>query len=185
VFKALWYELVLSEDAPGLNRENVVSAIGSKPTIAWPNNAEFETAIRSGNLYQRKAVNYALAEYELACEGETPQDGFQIEHIAPQKPTEYWVHLFGDRYEELLNTWANLIPVTGRMNNEAGQAPYESKSEEYTNSIFASARQVSSTYPVWSPLEVDQRADAICGWAITRWPHEPPATQQGGQSSPS
>jgi hypothetical protein len=171
VFKGLWFELLEEEDAQGLCGESVKQAIGGKPTITWPTDAEFEAAIRSGDLYHRKVVTFALTEYEHSCEGETPQDGFQIEHILPQTATPYWTSMFGARYEELVNTWANMIPLTGRMNVQAGQAPFEDKKEEYSDSIFSSARLVAATYPVWSPVELEERAGDLCRWALERWPH--------------
>ncbi len=59
------------------------------------------------------------------------------------------------RYDELVNTWANLTPLTGRMNIQAGQEPYEVKREEYSNSIFATTREIADQYPTWTPVEVD------------------------------
>jgi Protein of unknown function DUF262/Protein of unknown function (DUF1524) len=172
VFKGLWAELTEGDGAAGVTGQSVQAAIASKPTVSWPSNENFADAIRTTDLYSRKVNKFALREYEEACEGESPSDDFQIEHICPQTSTEIWGLAFGNRYEELVNTWANLIPLTGRMNNEAGQLPFSEKSEEYSNSIFASTRHISTTFTSWTPPDVDVRAETLVKWALERWPWE-------------
>ncbi|MBK6781767.1 MAG: HNH endonuclease [Gemmatimonadetes bacterium] len=171
VFKGLWHELTGIENPPGVSADAVKAAIVGKPTVAWPTDAEFRAGVLTGELYRRKVVQYALREYEVACEGESPQDEFQIEHILPQTATTAWQEAFGDRYEGLINTWANLVPLTGRMNAAAGQALFANKREEYANSIFASTREIAEEYQAWTPIEVDERAAALAAWAMTRWPY--------------
>lgn len=170
VFKGLWAELTEGEGAPGVTATSVHKAISAKPTISWPSNVEFENAVRTGNLYDRKVVKYALREFEVDREGESPEDDFQIEHICPQTPTETWSSIFGERYGELGNTWANLIPLTGRMNIQAGQEPFDLKRDEYAKSIFATTREISEKYLTWSPVEVERRANDIVAWSLSRWP---------------
>jgi hypothetical protein len=165
VFKGLWSEL-----SPGaVSAKAMHEIISSKPTVSWPSNDIFGDAIRTTNLYARKVNKYALHEYESACEGESPSDDFQIEHICPQTATDGWIGSFGERYESLVNTWANLIPLTGRMNVGAGQLPFVEKTEEYANSIFASTRLIADKYTSWTPPDVDTRAEHLVEWALTRW----------------
>ena len=171
VFKGLWADLTTGDAPEGVSAASVRKAISERATV-WPNNAAFEEGMREGNLYKRRAVKFALAEYEVACEGETPSDAFQIEHIVPQSDTSTWRTIVGERYEELVDTWANLSPLTGRMNKDAGQADYEVKRTEYEDSIFASTREVADKYAVWTPVDVEDRATAIVEWALGRWPVE-------------
>jgi hypothetical protein len=176
VFKGLWSDLTEdedeNEDVSKITPDAVHAAISARPTVDWPSDAEFESAIKEGDLYNRKVVKYALREFEVSREGETPEDDFQIEHIVPQTSTEHWLQVFDGRYEELVNTWANLVPITGRMNVQAGQEPYETKREEYSNSIFATTREIAEDYVSWSPVEVEERAAKIVKWAKTRWPYQ-------------
>ncbi len=171
VFKGMWSELMEGDNPRGLSAAALKDAIASKPTVTWPTNVEFEDTIRRGRTGKRKCVAFALQELEFSREGESPLDTFQIEHILPQAPTESWQLLFGDRYEELVQTWANLVPLTGRMNVAAGQAPFDTKREEYSDSIFATPREIAAKYVTWSPLEVEERASDIVQWALQRWPH--------------
>jgi hypothetical protein len=170
VFKGLWFDLTEGLEAPGVTANAVHAAISSKPTVSWPDDAEFESAIKSGDLYNRKVVKYALREFEYSREGESPEDDFQVEHVLPQAPTEHWRAIFGERHEELVNCWANLLPLTGRMNIDAGQEPYETKREEYEKSIFATTREVQEKYLSWSPVEIEMRSVEIASWAKSRWP---------------
>lgn len=172
VFKGLWHEVAEEEGAPGASAESIRQAISSKPTIDWPSNAEFEASIRTGDLYNRKVAGYALREFETECEGESPSDEFQIEHVCPRSETAHWLSVFQTRYQPLVNTWANLFPLTGRMNIQAGQEPFSIKREEYANSIFASTRDLAESYSVWTPVEVDERADRLVTWALQRWSFE-------------
>lgn len=172
VFKGLWPELDEGEGAPGVSAQTVREAISSKPTVAWPSNEEFAKAIQTGDLYHRKIVKYALREYEVSAEGESPLDDFQVEHICPQELTPSWDSLFGERHKELLHTWANMIPLTGRMNINSGQDDFEIKQREYENSIFATARGIASEYVSWTPVEVEARAAKIAAWAMNRWPFD-------------
>jgi hypothetical protein len=170
VFKGLWAELTSGEVPPGVSAGSVRAAISRRTTVDWPNNSEFEVAIRTGNLYSRKVCAFAIREFELSRHGESPEDTFEIEHILPQTSTEEWARLFGDRYEGVVNTWANLVPLTGRMNPAVGNGPYLAKRVEYENSIFASTRELAAQFKDWDPNALDKRASEIVGWALKRWP---------------
>lgn len=173
VFKGLWQELVGDAAEPDLNElitaARVRQSISSKPTIAWPTNEEFAFAIENGELYRRKIVGYALREYELGLKGETPSDGHQVEHIAPQTPTEGWKRAIPEDYEKLVHTWGNLLPLTPAMNPAAGQGDFPSKKKAYANSIFASAREVAKN-DGWNAAAIRERSKSIAEWSIIRWP---------------
>ena len=99
-------------------------------------------------------------------------DAFEVEHVCPQAITDSWRSAFGDQHGSMLHTWANLLPLTRRMNAEAGQEPYSVKIEEYRNSMFASTREFSDRFTEWTPTAVEVRAEEIASWALTRWPYE-------------
>lgn len=166
VFKGLWREI--SQSGP-VSAAAVAAAIAAKPTVPWPRNAEFRDRILNGDLYNRKIVKFALREYELSREGETPADDFQIEHIAPRTPTPEWSAILGDQYGPLVNTWGNLIPLTPVMNPSVGQDGFASKCSDYQDSIFASAREVAAACTQWSASEILARGQRIADWAVTRW----------------
>jgi hypothetical protein len=174
VFKGLWGELTESSaetpDPPDVSAQSVREAISGRATVTWPDDIAFEEAIRTGNLYARKAADFALREYESSRPGESPIDGFQKEHICPKTPTPEWESVFGESYDSLVNTWANLVPLTERMNPALGQKSYAVKKCEYEGSVFACARELADNYEEWTPENVNARADELVTWALERWP---------------
>lgn len=174
-FKGLWQELTEgNEDVASFDSfvtpASIKNALNKKATVKWPSDAEFKASCEIGELYRRKIAKFAIREYEHALKGETPQDDHQIEHVAPQTPTPNWKAKIGDRYEELVHTWGNLIPLTPTMNPSGGNSEFSKKREGYKNSIFASARELSE-FPDWSAETIVMRSQRIAEWALTRWPH--------------
>jgi hypothetical protein len=168
VFKGLWKE---SSEGGFPTPSSVSSAIRARTTVPWPDDAEFGKSVVTGNLYDRNIKKFAILEFERSIKGETPADDFEIEHILPQTANSHWEEIFGTGYREVVNTWANLLPITRSMNPAIGQQNFESKREAYRNSIFATTRELGNTGGGWDPASLAQRADAIKEWALTRWPN--------------
>ncbi|MBX4899814.1 DUF262 domain-containing protein [Rhizobium bangladeshense] len=172
VFKGLWQELTSEPQGKGLDElltpERLRSVVRSKPTISWPSDEEFRVGIESGELYRRKIATYAIREYELGLEGESPSDIHQIEHIAPQSATENWKAAIPEGYEKLVHTWGNLLPLTSSMNPSTGQSDFAIKRTAYADSIFASAREVAKHHE-WNATAIRDRSKLIADWALTRW----------------
>lgn len=172
VFKGLWQELVGDSKESELNQAitaiRMREAIASKATVIWPSDSDFKSGIVTGALYRRKIAGYALREYELSLKGETPSDQHQIEHIAPQTPTAYWTEAIPEAYDSVVHTWGNLLPLTPTMNPAAGQGDFPTKRAAYSDSIFASAREIS-TVPTWNAESIRDRSARVADWALTRW----------------
>jgi len=169
VFKGLWNEAAKA-DQP-LSAELVRKLVVDKPTITWPTDSEFEAAIQLQKLYQRKVATFALREHELSLVGETPDERFVVEHVAPQTPTDHWKSVLGDAYEGLVHTWGNLIPLSDKMNPSVGQKPFSEKREAFKGSKFAHAREVAATAGEWDAELIRGRNRDIAQWALTRWPY--------------
>ena len=168
VFKGLWKDSS-SEGFP--TQKSISAAISARTTVPWPNDVEFATNIADGNLYDRNVRKFALLEYERSVKGESPADDFEIEHILPQTPNAHWESVFGDHYKEMVNTWANLIPITRSMNPSVGQQDFVSKTTAYKDSIFATTRDVGQSWSEWTPEAVRARSAALQKWALGRWPY--------------
>jgi len=171
-FKVLWSDLTEGDE----NNYHLVTAekfratLSNKPTIFWPTNQQFSDAISNNELYTKKVCQYALKEYEIANVGESPSDEFHIEHICPQTKTDYWEKIFGDEHKKIVNTWANLIPITQRMNSQAGQGTFENKCIEYNSSIFSTTRSIARDYTTWTLKDLNVRREQILERALKRWP---------------
>jgi hypothetical protein len=177
VFKGLWQELTVPPPGtpPKPLNETVTamavqSAIEAKPTVSWPSNPQFKEAIEKGELYRRKIAPYAVREFELSLKGETPSNQHEVEHIAPQTPTNEWKQAIPEDYEKLIHTWGNLLPLSPSMNSSAGQEGFSVKREAYQNSMFTSAREVAKQ-TVWDADAIRTRSKNISDWAVKRWPH--------------
>lgn len=169
VFKGLWKE---ASGGGFPTPQSISSAISARTTVPWPDDAEFGESIVSGNLYDRNVRKFALLEYERSMKGETPADDFEIEHILPQTANAHWEEIFGSGYRDLVNTWANLLPITRSMNPAVGQQGFDGKRAAYRDSIFATTRDVGNSGADWNPSALAQRAEAIRVWAIKRWPYQ-------------
>lgn len=168
VFKGMWKEI--ADAGLGVNAAAVAARVRTRGTVPWPNDHEFSEAVRKSDLYNRKVAKYALRQYEEACDGETPHDDFEIEHILPRTPKPEWAELFGDDYARLLHTWANLVPITRSMNPTVGQLGFEAKRAEFSGSMFTSTRKVAEDFGSWSAVDVEKRASDLATWAVARWP---------------
>ena len=149
VFKGLWKE----SSAEGFPTPASISgAISARTTVPWPDDAEFGESVVSGNLYDRNVKKFALLEYERSIKGETPADDFEVEHVLPQTANPHWEEVFGTDYREVVNTWANLLPITRSMNPAVGQQTFEAKRSAYKDSIFATTREVGNSAEGWTPV---------------------------------
>lgn len=168
-FKGLWNELTKTHGPASITGAGFKMAVSAKPTITWPTDSQFLDAIQTQDLYHRKVVQFALREHELSLEGETPDERFFVEHIAPQTATEHWKSAFGDEHEKLVHTWGNLIPLSSEMNPAVGQKPFSAKKEAFANSKFANARHVALSHDEWTPSSIRKRNVEIGKWALSRW----------------
>lgn len=168
VFKGLWKE-ASGEGFP--TAASISRAISARTTVPWPDDAEFGESVVSGNLYDRNVKKFALLEYERSIKGETPADDFEVEHVLPQTANAHWEEVFGNDYRDVVNTWANLLPITRSMNPAVGQQTFEGKRTAYKDSIFATTRDVGNSATGWTPTLLAQRADKIRQWALGRWPY--------------
>jgi hypothetical protein len=158
VFKGLWKE-ASADGFPTV--QSTTAAISNRTTVPWPDDQEFVENIKTGDLYNRNVKKFALLEYERSRKGETPADDFEVEHILPQNPGQEWIELFGDAHKSVVNTWANLIPITRSMNPAIGHSPFANKRASYVDSIFASTREIGQESGGWTPDSVEVRAKAL------------------------
>lgn len=171
VFKGMWREL--RDQGLPITGLSVRKLISSRTTVPWPTDMEFRESVISGDLYSRRVNKFALREYERSLPGETPQDDFEIEHVAPQTTTDHWLQNLGEDHKAILHTWANLVPITRAMNPTVGQQSFEGKRATYAGSMFATTRELSNKFTSWGLDEIQVRANEIADWAVTRWKYGP------------
>lgn len=169
-FKGLWLDLT-EKSTDGLTAASFRERLSSKPTVKWPSDEDFIHAVQNESLYRRKIKGYALGEQERSLRTETASDPSVIEHIAPQSPTDHWRERMGDRYDRLVHTWGNLIPLSEAMNPSVGQKPFAQKKDAFALSKFGNARHIAAAYEEWGADVIEARNKEIAAWAVKRWPY--------------
>ena len=170
VFKSLHKDCC---DAPPDDFAQVVEqTIRSKPTVQWPGDSEFAEKVKTSNLYGRSIKKHAILEYERTL-GESNPDLQDVEHVCPVEfaAVPEWLRDFSDCPPGLINTWANLLPLSEPMNRSLQNAPFEQKRSRYSNAMYASARELAREFGTWTPSVIAVRADHLARWALVRWPH--------------
>jgi hypothetical protein len=171
LFRLLWTNA--TSNGRQITAASVADVILRRLTIEWPDDDRLKEQISARPLYRAAIAPYVLLEYERGCGADFP-DGMVpwIEHIAPQKLTAEWQRDFPPNVAKaLVDTWANLIPLSSSMNQELSQNPFPDKREIYRqNSVFASARKLAEQNESWTPTQVVARAKHLGEWAVGRWP---------------
>ncbi len=182
LFKSLWsWE---NDHATGQTAEGFWARVDENVNIQWVGDADFERAVKEGDLYGRRIRRFVLSEFERSHFGDISHDALgkmEIDHVAPQKiaGTE-WTKVFTDDkvYASLVNTWANLIPLmkSGDTSNSAkGRKNWDEVREILMHSIFQTPKQLCSE-PTWDAHAIRRRSERLSEWALRRWPDLPAGT---------
>ncbi|WP_164863639.1 DUF262 domain-containing protein [Agromyces sp. LHK192] len=167
IFKRLW-------NLAGSDARAVRAGIVSK-TVTFPSDAQFEAAIRFGDLYHRKICSYVLEEYERAhTSGDILKSypSITVDHVAPQERKGSWAASFTpEEHAELLHTWANLVPLSSEANSSKGTSSWiEAQSKLKLETVFSTTKHLYDSHVEWNADSVRQRGDVLVPWALARWP---------------
>lgn len=131
IFKVLWAKC---KGSVSKAVENMVSR-----TIFFPNDKEFGALVRGSSLYGRKLCSYVLAEYERGIESGDPYlgQGFDVDHLMPQKRAGAWKELVGkEEHEVLVNTWGNLVPISSSANKQKSNRSWPAVRDMLANESY-------------------------------------------------
>ena len=83
----------------------------------------------------------------------------------------HWKNDFtSEEHEELVNTFANLLFLTDKLNKEVSNNPYfEKRKAILGKAMFTSTRKLFEENQIWTPNEINKRAEEISEWACKRW----------------
>jgi hypothetical protein len=168
VFKGMWRNI--TEDGDGvINFVSVKHSIGTR--LPWPDDDLFMNWVAQHPQYQRKIAKYFIGQYESHIARETPSQKFELEHIIPQNPDAHWKEIIGDRsVKEVVDRYANLLPITSAMNKAESRKPYAKKRKAFDDSMFASTRALARNYDDWTIDTLEARGKDIADWAVSHWP---------------
>ena len=168
VFRRLWVDV-----GAALSPEGVSSKIRERVTVTWPSNDFVRKSVRERPLYGSAIAPYVIRQYDESLGGDVPSNIPWVEHVLPQNPVEAWSEKFTkDEMKAMTNLWANLIPLSSRMNIELKNREYALKQPSYqADAMFKSARQFAHKYDDWTAELLVSRSDELADWAVTRWPN--------------
>lgn len=167
IFKGMW-------DVTGADPVKVRRAIESK-TVVFPNDEQIAEAILGWPMYSRKILPYAMAEYERVSSTVDVMKSLPdmtIDHLMPQSRKGDWKNVMDDsEFERLINTWGNLVPLSGPANSAKNAKNWAEARELLRNeTVFSSTKIVYSNHADWNVETIEARSKIISTWAIERWP---------------
>lgn len=167
LFRRLWVDTGKNPTA-----EKVAAKIRERKTVLWPGNEFFERSIKTRGIYGSRICPYLIREYDRSLQGDVPSNIPWIEHVLPQTPAKGWFEDFSkEQHKDLLDTFANLIPLSSAMNGNLSNKIYQKKRPKIeADSMFKSARQFAKKFETWTPEKLQGRSEDLAQWALKRWP---------------
>ena len=91
--------------------------------------------------------------------------------MMPQAREGEWISVISEeQHEEILHTWANLVPLSNKANAEKGTKSWSEVQDHLkTETVFTSTKKVITEYSDWTPVQIAKRAELLSKWAIKRW----------------
>ena len=147
-------------------------------TIQFPDDDDFETAILDESIYSSSRCRYILTEYERSFSAGDPSEwnpsAVTVDHLMPQSAVENgWGGVTRADAERLVNTWANLVPLSQKANNEKSNRSWDETRKmmlEDCGTVFKSTNDVFRRYDEWNAATISNRAETLATWALNRWP---------------
>ncbi|MEM9220554.1 MAG: DUF262 domain-containing protein, partial [Cyanobacteria bacterium P01_F01_bin.150] len=119
---------------------------------------------------KRKLVRYILwkLETDASERNDISEDGFSIEHILPESPTQDWNRSFSEeQIEEAVYRIGNLTPLEPSLNRQVGNELYSIKSETYQQSVYNLTRNVAAEE--WTVNTIASRQRQLAQRATHIW----------------
>lgn len=169
VFKSAW-------GATSGNAAKLVKAIEDRQTVSFPDDKDFEKAIRTRPVYTMRLMPYVLRAYEASLKGDQipASSSLSIDHVMPQSLKAGWTRITPAQHSKLKDTWANLVPLTTPQNSSKNNLPWAKvRNGLLAESIWKTPRGLAQKYKTWGPTEIGERADLLVAWANKTWPRHP------------
>ncbi len=119
---------------------------------------------------KKKLVRYILWKLEMDKSErlDISEDGFSIEHILPESPTDGWRQNFSDsQVEEMTYRIGNLTPLEPNLNRQIGNELYSMKRTIYQQSVYALTQSIVAEE--WTPDTLSTRQRYLAQRAVHIW----------------
>lgn len=171
IFKRLW-------GSAGTNPQELATALVAR-TVQFPTDDEFREHILKAPIHDSERSRYVLTEYERSYErGDlskwSPSD-ITVDRIMPKRAElKDWPGVSEEDHRSLVDTWANLVPLTKKANSEKSAGNYSQTRKmmvDQNATVFKSTRAVFDENPKkWDAKAIRKRAESLADWALERWP---------------
>lgn len=147
-------------------------------TIQFPDDEEFGASIREQPIYSSSRCRYLLTEYERSFSAgdlsEWSPHEITVDHLMPQSAKDGgWGGIRKSEVESVVDTWANLVPLTQKANSEKSNRTWDETRTmmlEESGTVFKSTNDVFKRYDRWDLATIKDRANTLTEWAVRRWP---------------
>ncbi len=141
-------------------------------THRFPSNDEFESEIKSRNLFNFRNRMYWLFRMENFERKECfDYAEYTIEHVMPQKLTGDWIDYLGsngqDVHTKYLHTLGNLTLTA--YNSKLGAKLFSDKKNVFSSSPL-SLNSTFKKYELWGKESIEDRANILAKKALKVWP---------------
>lgn len=151
-------------------------------TVQFPNDTDFRKAILESRIYGSARCRYILAEYERHFDRGDPSepkpDEITVDHLMPREARlSDWPGVTAEGHERVVDTLANLVPLSARANSEKSNRSWAATRKmmtEESGTVFKSTRAVFDEYDHWDLDTIRERAEHLADWALQRWPKPRP-----------
>lgn len=143
--------------------------------MALPTDRSLKSNILSMNAYSMRLTRWLLEKidnYENRVKLDMSE--LSIEHIMPQKGTQYWfdkASLTGEDYTELVNTLGNLTLVSKKDNSAAKNKDYEIKKGIFEDTLHIKMNKELYDLSEWTADTIEKRSIEMAEMLIKMYPY--------------
>ncbi|MCX2862586.1 DUF262 domain-containing protein [Paucibacter sp. PLA-PC-4] len=143
---------------------------------AFPSDEEFEIALTTGDMYNRRTSFYMLERLTNYGKEKSALDGLSIEHVMPRKAVlpEEWRAMLGEQWREIQQAWLHRLgnlTLTG-FNSELHASPFLEKRDLKPGGYADSSIWLNlelAKLDRWTPVEMETRGKTMAKRALTIW----------------
>jgi len=196
-YNNIFLDMLKSLAAKGFNSKNVRDFLNSREgeSSKWPTDDEVSYSVMNLPIYRRSRTTalVVLKAYELFLDSKDKlterraplqEDDLSIEHVMPQEWRKKWriddpdpvrkIELEKNR-DDLVQTFGNLILITGKLNSVQSNKPWDEKKIKLQEFSSLAMNRAIFNLPTWSEENIRSRSKLILDFVLNMWKRPTPA----------